>query len=126
MQNEWQAHGTCGWDAAAYFRTIETLFGEVKPPTFAAIASAGNATSGRIEQAFVDASAGWLLLEHVRVSVASGNRLKEVWVWFSTGSQPQPIACPVACTPVAEAQQPKLAGCDFESEALSRVGSGGL
>ncbi|NRF72231.1 endonuclease [Aquincola sp. S2] len=113
MQNEWQAHGTCAWDdAPAYFNTIESLLGQIKRPAFAAMAAGGAAagtasvTSGKIKQAFVDQNPGKLARNNVRVSVASGNRLKEIWICLSSGGNPQPIACPAGGTP--DGQQVKV------------------
>ena len=106
MQNEWQAHGTCAWpDAPAYFDTIEVLLGQIKRPAFSVMTGAGTAagmasmSSAAIRKAFVDANPGKLVRENVRVSVGSGNRLKEVWICLSSGNDPQPIACPAGGTP---------------------------
>jgi deoxyribonuclease I len=62
--------------------------------------------SGQLKQALVDANPGSLKREHIRVHVASGNRLKEVWICLSGVANPQPIACPAGGTP--DSQQIKV------------------
>lgn len=106
MQNEWQAHGTCGWpDPETYFGTIERLVSQFNRPGFAAMtgAAAGtstaNTTSGRIKNAFVDANPGRLRRDQVQVTVGSGNRLKEIWICLTSGANPVPMACPPGGTP---------------------------
>jgi len=121
MQNEWQAHGTCAWpDASSYFNSVESLLERFKRPDFGALTGSGGAvgtastTPRRIKQAFASANPGVLSPEHLRVSVASGNRLKEIWICLSAGNNPQPIACPPGGTPDTQsikvrAPQPAIA-----------------
>lgn len=106
MQNEWQAHGTCGWqDADSYFNSIEALLATYQRPGFGQLAGSGtgngpgSATSGHIKQAFVAANPGKLTVDQVQVSVASGNKLKEVWICLSGVANPTPVACPPGGTP---------------------------
>lgn len=106
MQNEWQAHGTCAWpDASSYFASIESLVTQINRPGFAAFGgsstSGGTATikAGQLKQAFANANPGKLSTDDVRVTVGSGNRLKEVWICLSAGNSPQPMACPAGGTP---------------------------
>lgn len=110
MQNEWQAHGTCHWPSAeAYFTSIEALLAEFKRPAMeqfadaAARSSLARSSGARIKQAFVAANPGRLRRENLRVSVESGNRLKEVWICLSAQEPPTAVACPPGGTPDGQA-----------------------
>lgn len=110
MQNEWQAHGTCGWKSAtAYFDTIETALGTLKRPDFSAMTGTAGSKpntfvsvrAGDVKRAFLSANPTTLKAEQLRVSVASGNRLKEIWVCLAKDLRP--IACPPGGTPDSQA-----------------------
>ena len=100
MQNEWQAHGTCGWPTAdSYFDEIQKLYAVLKRPT--AVQMLGSDASGsnrlvevkvsRVKQSFYDLNPT-LPTGSVRVNVASGNLLKEIWVCLSKDKKV--MACP--------------------------------
>lgn len=101
MQNEWQAHGTCGWSTPdRYFADIDKLYSRLRRPTSAdmlgAAAAAGpnrlaETTAGDIKQAFLKLNPA-LPKDSLRVSLASGSRLKEIWVCLDKGLKP--MACP--------------------------------
>ena len=104
MQNEWQAHGTCGWSTPdRYFADIDKVYSRLRRPTSADMLGAAAApadagpnrlaetTSGDIKQAFLKLNPA-LPKDSLRVSVASGSRLKEVWVCLD--KRLQPMACP--------------------------------
>jgi ribonuclease T2 len=59
-------------------------------------------TAGQVKQVFVDLHPGLLSLEHLRVTVGSGNRLEEVWICLTADRQPVPTACPPGGTPDAQ------------------------
>lgn len=101
MQNEWQAHGTCGWPTPErYFADIQKAYGSLRRPTTAdmlgAAANAGpnrlvETTAGDIKQAFLKLNPA-LPKDSLRVNVASGSRLKEIWVCLDKALKP--MACP--------------------------------
>lgn len=114
MQNEWQAHGTCAWKTPdSYFETIETVWAGLKKPTVAqthgsqqprdgAVAS----TPADIKNAWVSANQGRLTQEMLRVNVASGNFLKEIWVCMDKAFKP--TACAKGGTPDQQAIRVRL------------------
>lgn len=89
MQNEWQAHGTCGWASAdRYFADIQRVYGALRRPTTAQMVPGGasakpnqllDARAADVKQAFLALNPE-LRAENLRVNVASGNRLKELWI----------------------------------------------
>jgi len=101
MQNEWQAHGTCGWSTPdRYFADIDKVYSRLRRPTTAdmlgAAANAGpnrlvETSAGDIKQAFLKLNPS-LPPDSLRVNVASGSRLKEVWVCLDKALKP--MACP--------------------------------
>jgi ribonuclease T2 len=106
MQHQWQAHGTCHWQTPhAYFDVIDRLARTYRLPDHERLAgargAAGIATvrAGDVKAAFIALNPG-LSREQLRVSVASGNWLKEVWVCLSADRvDPVPVACPRGGTP---------------------------
>jgi len=94
VQHEWAAHGTCGWDTAeAYFAQAAELYDGLKKPDPTALAPGGRGpTAGQLRDAFVAANPG-LPREAIYISVASGNRLREVRVCHDLMFEP--VACPV-------------------------------
>lgn len=92
MQNEWQAHGTCGWDAPEdYFSRIELEYERYAKPAYASFVSAnGSTTVGDLKAAFANASPGLLSPDQVAVFVAKGSpqRLQEVWICLDVDFQP--------------------------------------
>ena len=94
VQHEWAAHGTCGWDTAeAYFAQAAELYDGLKKPDPTALAPDGRGpTAGQLRDAFVAANPG-LPREAIYISVASGNRLREVRVCHDLTFEP--VACPV-------------------------------
>ncbi|MGJ7562320.1 ribonuclease T2 family protein [Variovorax sp. GB1R11] len=105
MQNEWQAHGTCGWSApSAYFSDIETIWSQLARPkveqtvtTQKPAQDAVLTTAGDIKRAWAKANPDRIKPEMVRVSVSSGNFLKEVMVCMDKAYTP--IPCPPGGTP---------------------------
>jgi ribonuclease T2 len=98
MQNEWQAHGTCHWSRAEdYFAAIESLWGQLRRPGLDDLPR--EATAGEVKQAFVALNPGRLKREYLQVTVASGNRLRDVRVCLTADAQPAPRACPRGGTP---------------------------
>jgi ribonuclease T2 len=98
MQNEWQAHGTCHWSRAEdYFAAIEALWTQYRRP--APRDMPREATAGDIKQSFVALNPGTLKREHLQVTVASGNRLRDVRICLTAGERPAPRACPRGGTP---------------------------
>jgi len=98
VQHEWAAHGTCGWDTPeAYFAQAAVLYDGLNKPDPTALASRGarGPTAGQLRDAFATANPG-LPREAVYVSVASGNRLREVRVCHDLTFRP--AACPVGGT----------------------------
>jgi len=105
MQNEWQAHGTCHWSRAEdYFAAIESLWAQFRRPGVGEMPH--EATAGEIKQAFVAVNAGRLKREHLQVTVASGNRLRDVRICLTADEKPVPRACPRGGTP--EGQQVRV------------------
>lgn len=106
MQNERQAHGTCGWASAdRYFADIERVYGSLRRPTTAQMVPGGtnakpnqllDARAANVKQAFL-ALNPQLRTENLRVNVASGNRLKELWICLDKAMRP--TACPSGGTP---------------------------
>jgi ribonuclease T2 len=98
MQNEWQAHGTCHWSRADdYFAAIDVLWAQFRRPGVGELPR--EATAGEIKQAFVDVNGGRLEREHLQVTVASGNRLRDVRICLTADAKPSPRACPRGGTP---------------------------
>ena len=98
MQNEWQTHGTCHWSRPDdYFAAIETLWAQFRRPGIGEMPQ--EATAGEIKQAFVAMNAGRLKREHLQVTVASGNRLRDVRICLTADANPVPRACPRGGTP---------------------------
>lgn len=100
MQNEWQAHGTCGWPTADdYFDEIQRLYlGLKRPTTVQMLGPIGSGSNrlvevkvSKVKQSFYDLNPT-LPAGSVRVNVASGNLLKEVWVCLSKDKKV--MACP--------------------------------
>ncbi|MEH6436964.1 ribonuclease T2 family protein [Massilia sp. DD77] len=101
MQNEWQAHGTCGWSTPdRYFADIEKVYAGLRRPTTAAMLGASaqaapdslaETTAGAIKHSFLKLNPA-LPADSLRVKVASGSRLKEVWICLDKGLRP--MACP--------------------------------
>lgn len=106
MQNEWQAHGTCGWRSPErYFADIQAVYGTLHRPTVRDMAGKNadlspnrllDATAGDVKQAFLRLNPT-LPADSLRVSVASNNRLRELWVCL--GKDLKPMACPTRGTP---------------------------
>jgi ribonuclease T2 len=104
MQNEWQAHGTCGWPTPeAYFNQIETLRARYTLPTYADLVTDDQpVTAGQIKDAFVRLNPGKLTranlvidAKRLRVTQASkkrnkANTLKEVKLCLDTAFDPIP------------------------------------
>jgi ribonuclease T2 len=98
MQNEWQAHGTCHWSRAEdYFASIESLWSQLRRPAMKDLSQ--EATAGDIKRAFVSLNAGRLKTEHLQVTVASGNWLRDVRICLTVDARPVPRACPRGGTP---------------------------
>lgn len=104
MQNEWQAHGTCGWPAAPdYLADIHRVYDALGRPTTVQMLGDGhgtnrlvNSTPANVKTAFLNLNAG-LRAEHLRINVAGGNRLKEMWICLDKNLKP--MACPAGGTP---------------------------
>ena len=104
MQNEWQAHGTCGWRSPErYFADIQAVYGTLHRPTVRDMAgknadrpTAARRHGGDVKQAFLRLNPT-LPADSLRVSVASNNRLRELWVCL--GKDLKPMACPTRGTP---------------------------
>lgn len=94
VQHEWAAHGTCGWETPdAYFARSAEMYDDLKRPDPTALASGGRGpTAGQLRDAFVAANPG-LPRDAIYISVASGNRLREVRVCHDL--EFEPAACPV-------------------------------
>jgi ribonuclease T2 len=98
MQNEWQAHGTCHWSRAEdYFASIESLWSRFRRPAMKDLSQ--EATAGDIKRAFVSLNPGRLKPEHLQVTVASGNWLRDVRICLTVDARPVPRACPRGGTP---------------------------
>lgn len=101
MQNEWQAHGTCGWKTPErYFGDIAKVYASLRRPTTADMLGSGadmgpnrlvETTPAQVKQAFYRLNPK-LPQDSLRVNVAGGNRLKEIWVCLDKGLKP--TACP--------------------------------
>lgn len=93
VQHEWAAHGTCAWDTPeAYFaRAAELYDGLNKPDPTALAPGPRGPTAGQLRDAFAAANPG-LPREAINVTVASGNRLREVRVCHDLAFEP--VACP--------------------------------
>jgi ribonuclease T2 len=76
MQNEWQAHGTCGWPTPeAYFAQVARLHARYQWPGYAQLAPKGQrVTAQAIKQAFVTANPGKLTAENLAVFVDRSRR----------------------------------------------------
>jgi ribonuclease T2 len=106
MQHQWQAHGTCHWPTPQmYFEDIDRLARTYRLPDHARLAGTHAASRVAaikaidIKRAFVELNPG-LSRDHLRVSVGSGNWLKEVWICLSADrGSPVPVACPPGGTP---------------------------
>lgn len=104
MQNEWQAHGTCGWSTApAYFADIRKVYGVLKRPNTQDMVGSGHgpnrlidSTAGKVKASFLALNPS-LTADQIRVNVASGNRLKEIWLCLDKTLKP--AACPAGGTP---------------------------
>ncbi|PYC37477.1 ribonuclease [Pseudomonas soli] len=104
MQNEWQAHGTCGWSSPErYFTDIQRVYDSLQRPSLQEMlgSEAGpnqlvDAKVSDIKQAFLAHNPA-LPAQSLRVSVGSGNRLKELWVCLDKQLGPTP--CPAGGTP---------------------------
>ena len=87
MQNEWQAHGTCGWRSpSAISRTSRLCTARcIAPPCVTWRARTPTCQpparrhGGDVKQAFLRLNPT-LPADSLRVSVASNNRLRELWV----------------------------------------------
>ncbi|TWO67786.1 ribonuclease [Caenimonas sedimenti] len=108
MQNEWQAHGTCGWSTGqAYFSDIQKVYGALKRPTTQDMVGSGHGPNRLIDSTARKVKASFLALnpsleaDQLRVNVASGNRLKEIWLCLD--NQLKPAACPAGGTPDQQA-----------------------
>ncbi|WP_234015834.1 ribonuclease T2 family protein [Achromobacter spanius] len=111
MQNEWQAHGTCGWSSPdRYFSDIQSVYASVRRPTMQEMVGSQpgrnqlvDAKVADIKQAFLARNPS-LPADSLRVNVASSNRLKELWICLD--KELKPIACPIGGTP--DSQQIKV------------------
>jgi len=94
VQHEWAAHGTCGWETPeAYFAQAAALYDGLKRPDPTTLApGARGPTAGQLRDAFAAANPG-LPRDAVYISVASGNRLREVRVCHDLAFKAG--ACPV-------------------------------
>lgn len=95
VQHEWAAHGVCGWETPeAYFAQAAALYDGLKRPDPTALAAPGarGPTAGRLRDAFAAANPG-LPRDAVYISVASGNRLREVRICHDLAFRA--AACPV-------------------------------
>jgi len=94
VQHEWAAHGVCGWDTPeAYFAQAAEMYDGLKRPDPTALAAGGRGpAAGQLRDAFVAANPG-LPRDAIYISVASGNRLREVRVCHDL--EFEPTACPV-------------------------------
>lgn len=108
MQNEWQAHGTCGWaTSTAYFIDIQKAYSTLTRPTTDQMVGAGHGTNRLVDSSGAGVKAAFLKLnpslsaDNMRVNVAAGNRLKEIWVCL--GKDLKPTACPPGGTPDKQA-----------------------
>ena len=104
MQNEWQAHGTCGWASPdRYFSDIQTVYDSLRRPTTQEMLGANPRPNQLvaisvedIKQAFLSRNPA-LPAESLRVNVSKGNRLKELWICLDKDLKP--MGCPVGGTP---------------------------
>ena len=106
MQNEWQAHGTCGWPSPeAYFAQVASIYAQYHWPTYRQLTPLGKRVSAKaIKQTFVQANPGKLTVKNLAVFVdqtrrpgrgrVPQNSLKEVMICLN--SQFKPMACPPA------------------------------
>ncbi|WP_256584001.1 ribonuclease [Pseudomonas sp. SDI] len=104
MQNEWQAHGTCGWSSPErYFADIQKVYGTLHRPTTQEMLGSNPGPNKLVNAKVLDIKQAFLALnptlpaESLRVSVASDNRLKELWVCLDKDLAP--MACPKGGTP---------------------------
>ncbi|WP_431096565.1 ribonuclease T2 family protein [Polaromonas aquatica] len=96
MQNEWQAHGTCGWDTPSqYFDTIEKQWSTYKRPRYEDLVKAGRVEKrglilkvSDIKDAFVAVNDNKLRSDNSAVTVASGNYFREMWICLDLDFQP--------------------------------------
>lgn len=104
MQNEWQAHGTCGWSSPdRYFSDIQTVYASVRRPTTQDMVGIKPSPNQLVDVKVADIKQAFLArnpalpAESLRVNVASGNRLKELWICLDKGLKP--VGCPAGGTP---------------------------
>jgi ribonuclease T2 len=106
MQNEWQAHGTCGWSSPErYFSDIQSVYTSLRRPTTREMMASGVSPGpGQlVDVQAIDVKHAFLKLNpalpdaSLRVNVASGNRLKELWVCLT--KELKPMSCPAGGTP---------------------------
>jgi len=94
IQHEWTTHGSCsGLSADAYFGLIRNLFSSIHIPSqFAAPSSTMLITGAQTRAAFEQSNPG---LQDPDIGLScTGTYLQAVEICYSTGSNPQPIACP--------------------------------
>lgn len=100
MQNEWQAHGTCHWNAPeAYFGDIDKLTGDYPMPDLAALQNR-DVKVDDVVAAIVDGSNGTLSAEMVGVRAAEAAKkrsLQEIYICMDL--QYKPKVCPSRGTP---------------------------
>ena len=92
--HEWTTHGTCsGLSADDYFGLIRKLFSSLRIPSqFAAPKATLLITGSQTRGAFEQANPG---LQDADIALScTGSYLQAVEICYSTGSSPQPIACP--------------------------------
>lgn len=104
MQNEWQAHGTCGWSAPdIYFSDIQTVYSSVRRPTTQEMVGVQLGSNQLVDAKVADIKQAFLTLnptlpaDSLRVNVASDNRLKELWICLD--KELKPMDCPKGGTP---------------------------
>ncbi len=91
LQNEWAAHGTCGWNAPEpYFAKAAELWREIKAPSLA-FPAGRTVTAGDVRTAFIVRNPH-LRRDALFLKVGDGNRLQEVRVCYDLRFKPMRCA----------------------------------
>lgn len=91
LQNEWAAHGTCGWNAPEpYFAKAAELWRAIKAPSLA-FPAGRTVTAGDVRTAFI-AGNPHLRRDALFLKVGDGNRLQEVRVCYDLRFKPMRCA----------------------------------